>query len=329
MKPAVSILNLVPVRAGQTHAEAIQAMVELAREAEKLGYARYWIAEHHNTQSLVNSATQLLIGHTLAHTDKIRVGSGGVMLPNHSPLLVAEQYGTLATIYPDRVDLGLGRAPGTDQMTAAALRRNERDVSLNFPADVRALQRYFGPAEAQGYVKAFPGVGLEVPLYILGSSTESAYLAAELGLPYVFAAHFAPRMLEMALDIYRREFKPSAVLDKPEVIVCLNVIAADTDEEAQYLATTQEQFFLNVVRNTRQPLQPPVESMRGLWSEAEEAMARQMLAVSLIGGKDTVAAKLENLQTHLRADEIMAVSYIYDVEKQYRSYRLFKEIASA
>ncbi len=325
----VSMLNLVPVRAGQTNAEAIQSMITLAQQAEALGYARYWIAEHHNTQSLVSSATQLLIGHTLAHTDTIRVGSGGVMLPNHSPLLVAEQYGTLATIYPERVDLGLGRAPGTDQMTAAALRRNERDVSLNFPADVRALQRYFGPADAQGYVKAFPGVGLDVPLYILGSSTESACLAAELGLPYVFAAHFAPRMLEMALEIYRREFKPSAVLDKPEVIVCLNVIAADSDEEAEYLATTQQQFFLNVVRNTRQPLQPPVETMQGVWTEAEEAMARQMLSCSLVGGKASVAAQLEEWQTRLRADEIMAVSYIYDESKQYHSYRLFKEIASA
>ena len=329
MTTAVSMLNLVPVRAGQSNAEAIQSMIALAREAEKLDYVRYWIAEHHNTRSLVSSATQLLIGHTLAHTDKIRVGSGGVMLPNHSPLMVAEQYGTLATIYPDRVDLGLGRAPGTDQMTAAALRRSERDVALNFPSDVRALQRYFGPADAQGYVRAFPGVGLEVPLYILGSSTESAYLAAELGLPYVFAAHFAPRMLEMALDIYRREFKPSAVLDKPEVIVCLNVIAADSDEEAAYLSTTQQQFFLNVVRNTRQPLQPPVETMQGVWTEAEETMARQMLSCSLVGGKESVAAQFEALQTRLRADEIMAVSYIYDEAKQYHSYRLLKEIASA
>ncbi|KLT72068.1 hypothetical protein PL75_10190 [Neisseria arctica] len=325
---AVSMLNLVPVRAGQTNAEAIGSMVKLAKEAEKLGYARYWIAEHHNTGSLVSSATQLLIGHTLAHTETIRVGSGGVMLPNHSPLLVAEQYGTLATIYPNRVDLGLGRAPGTDQLTAAALRRNERDVSLNFPDDVRALQRYFGPADKQGYVKAFPGVGLEVPLYILGSSTESAYLAAELGLPYVFAAHFAPRMLEMAVEIYRRGFKPSAVLDKPEVIVCLNAIVADSDEEAAYLATSQEQFFLNVVRNTRNPLPLPVESMEGVWSHPEEAMVRQMLSESLVGSKERVAKQLESFQNRLHADEVMAVSYIYDEEKQYRSYSLLKEIVS-
>lgn len=325
----LSVLNLAPVRAGQNHAQAIEAMVRLAQNAERLGYARYWIAEHHNMANLASSSTQLLIGHTLAQTERIRVGSGGVMLPNHSPLMVAEQYGTLATIYPGRVDLGLGRAPGTDQITAAALRRNERDVSLNFPHDVRQLQRYFGPPEIQGPVRAFPGVGLDVPLYILGSSTESAYLAAELGLPYVFAAHFAPRFLEAALEIYRREFKPSAVLDRPEVIVALNVIAAGSDEEAQYLATTQQQFFLNVVRHSGQPLQPPVESMEGLWTEAEQAVARQMLGCSLIGGPDSIAAQYEALQARLRADELMVVSYIFDEAKQADSYRLLREAVAA
>ncbi|WP_373741078.1 LLM class flavin-dependent oxidoreductase [Neisseria sp.] len=323
----VSMLNLVPVREGQTRAQAVESMIRLAQEAERLGYARYWVAEHHNMPYLVSSATQLLIGHTLSHTQTIRVGSGGVMLPNHSPLMVAEQYGTLETLYPGRVDLGLGRAPGTDQMTAAALRRNERDVSLNFPRDVRTLQRYFGDAGQQGFVCAYPGVGLNVPLYILGSSTESAYLAAELGLPYVFAAHFAPRMLDMAADIYRREFRPSETLSRPEFTVCLNVIAADSDEEAQHLATSQQQFFLNVVRNSRQALQPPVESMDGLWSPSEQAMAEQMLACSLVGGKASVAAQFAELQNRLRADEVMAVSYIFDEDKQFRSYRLFKEIA--
>ncbi len=325
----VSVLNLVPVRAGKNSGDAINDMVALAQKAEALGYRRYWIAEHHNTASLASSATQLLIGHTLAHTQRIRVGSGGVMLPNHSPLMVAEQYGTLATIYPDRVDLGLGRAPGTDQMTAAALRRNERDVSLHFPDDVRQLQRYLGDVREQGYVCAYPGVGTHVPLYILGSSTESAYLAAELGLPYVFAAHFAPRMLEQALEIYRRMFKPSPVLDKPKVMVCLNAIVAESDEEAEYLATSQKQFFLNVVRNARQPLQPPVSSMDGIWHESEEAMARQMLSCSLVGSQASVADQLTRLQTQLRADELMVVSYVYDVEKQYESYALFKEVAEA
>ncbi len=325
----VSVLNLVPIRAGQTPAEAIQSMVNLAQEVEHIGYKRYWIAEHHNTSSLVSSATQLLIGHVLAHTQTIRAGSGGVMLPNHSPLLVAEQYGTLATIYPNRVDLGLGRAPGTDQHTALALRRNMRDVSFDFPQDVQTLQRYLGPADKQGYVRAFPGVGLEIPLYILGSSTDSAYLAAQLGLPYVFAAHFAPRMLESAFEIYRREFQPSKVLAQPYAIVCLNVIAADTDEEAQWLATTQQQFFLNIVRNTRRPLQAPQQDMTHIWQPGEQAAVSAMLDCSLIGGKTTVAAQLEGLQNRLHADELMVVSYIYDEAKQYYSYRLFHEIASA
>lgn len=325
----VSVLNLVPIRAGQTPAEAIQSMIDLAQEVERIGYQRYWIAEHHNAASLVSSATQVLISHVLTHTKTIRVGSGGVMLPNHSPLLVAEQYGTLATIYPNRVDLGLGRAPGTDQHTALALRRNMRDVSFDFPQDVQTLQRYLGPADKQGYVRAFPGVGLEIPLYILGSSTDSAYLAAQLGLPYVFAAHFAPRMLESALEIYRREFQPSKVLAQPYVIVCLNVIAADTDEEAQLLATTQQQFFLNIVRNTHQPLQAPQKDMAQVWQPGEQAAVAAMLDCSLIGGKASVASQLEALQNRLHADELMVVSYIYDEAKQYHSYRLLHEIAAA
>ena len=324
--PRLSVLNLAPLREGQNHAEAIAAMVRLAQHAENLGYQRYWIAEHHNMPYLASSATQLLIGHTLAHTNHIRVGSGGVMLPNHSPLMVAEQYGTLATLYPNRVDLGLGRAPGTDQLTAAALRRNERNVSMHFPDDVRQLQRYFAPADRQGAVRAYPGVGLEVPLYILGSSPDSAYLAAELGLPYVFAAHFAPRFLDMALDIYRREFKPSAVLDKPEVMVCLNVIVAESDAEAELLATSQQQFFLNVVRAGQRALQPPVSSMDGLWTPDERAAAQQMLACSLVGSRQTVAHQLEALQIRLRADELMVVSYVFDEQKQLDSYRMLKEI---
>lgn len=326
----VSVLNLVPVREGQNRAQAIESMIELAQETERIGYTRYWIAEHHNMPSLVSSATQVLIGHTLAHTDSIRVGSGGVMLPNHSPLLVAEQYGTLATIYPDRVDLGIGRAPGTDRPTANALRRNEHNLPLSYPNDVQMLQRFFRSSDEQGYVRAFPGVGLHVPIYMLGSSTESAKLAAELGLPFAFAAHFAPRLLESALDIYRREFKPSDVLEKPYVIVCLNVIAADTDEEARFLAGTQQQFLANTIKNTRLPLQPPVPETQIEWSSEEErAAVNEMLSCSLIGSKESVAARLEAFQTRLRADEIMVVSYIYDKQKQYRSYRLFYEIASS
>lgn len=326
----VSVLNLVPLRKGQNRAQAIEAMIELAQETERIGYTRYWITEHHNMPSLASSATQVLIGHTLAHTDSIRVGSGGVMLPNHSPLLVAEQYGTLATIYPDRVDLGIGRAPGTDRPTANALRRNEHNLPLSYPNDVQMLQRFFRSSDEQGYVRAFPGVGLHVPIYMLGTSTESAKLAAELGLPFVFAAHFAPHLLESALDIYRREFKPSDVLEKPYVIVCLNVIAADTDEEARFLSGTQQQFLANTIKNTHLPLQPPVPETQIEWSSEEErAAVNEMLSCSLIGSKESVAAQLEALQTRLRADEIMVVSYIYDKQKQYRSYRLFHEIASS
>lgn len=292
----VSALNLVPVRQGQTQAQAIQSMVGLAQEVERLDYVRYWIAEHHNMPTLVSSATQLLIGHALANTSTIRVGSGGVMLPNHSPLMVAEQYGTLATLHPGRVDLGLGRAPGTDMRTAAALRRGPRDTAETFPEDVRELQRYFGDMDVQGPVKAFPGLGLKVPLYILGSSTESAWLAASLGLPYVFAAHFAPRMLEMAVDIYRKEFRPSEVLKEPHFTVCLNVIAADTDEEARFLQTSQQQFFLNVVRHAGNPLLPPVPSMDGIWTEDEAAAAAQMMACSLVGSAASVQQQYQQLQ---------------------------------
>ena len=327
--PAVSALNLVPVRAGHTTEQALASMVALAQHTEALGYRRYWIAEHHNTTSLASSATSILISHTLQHTQRIRVGSGGVMLPNHSPLMVAEQYGTLATLYPERVDLGLGRAPGTDRLTAQALRRAERETSLDFPEDVAALQRYLGDAAGQGYVKAFPGIGTHVPLYILGSSTESAYLAAEKGLPYVFAAHFAPRMLEEALAIYRSHFQPSPTLAQPYVMVALNVIGADSDQAAQYLATSQQQFFLNVVRNSRQPLSPPVDSMAGRWNEMEQHTVNSMTACSLNGGPATLAAQFSELHTRLRADEYMAVSYIYDEALQFASYRLFKEVVQA
>lgn len=324
--PTLSVLNLVPVRQGQSNAEAMQAMVRLAQAVEKLGYQRYWIAEHHNTANLVSSATQILIGHTLAHTEKIRVGSGGVMLPNHSPLLVAEQYGTLATLYPNRVELGLGRAPGTDPHTAAALRRTTRDLSDQFPQDIAELQRYLGTPEEQNEVKAHPGLGTQLPLYILGSSTESAFLAAELGRPYVFAAHFAPRMLEMAVAIYRERFKPSKWLAEPYVIVCLNVIAAESQTEAEQLATTQQQFFLNVLRGTQLPLQPPVENMDSLWTPSEKMMAERMLSCSLIGDPNKIKTDLKCLQANVNADELMVVSYIFDEQKQINAYRLFKKL---
>ncbi|WP_309086843.1 LLM class flavin-dependent oxidoreductase [Domibacillus sp.] len=322
----VSVLNLAPIRKGQKPKEAIDSMIDLAQAAEKMGYSRYWIAEHHNTPTLVSSATSILIKHTLEHTKHIRVGSGGIMLPNHSPLVVAEQFGTMATIYPDRLDLGLGRAPGTDMKTASALRRSQHDTVYTFPEDVNSLLTYFGPAALQGDVKAYPGADTNIPIYILGSSTDSAYLAAELGLPYVFAAHFAPRYLAEAIAIYRNRFKPSDYLDAPYMIVCLNVIAAESDEEAEFESTTMQQFFLNVVRGSSVPLSPPVENMDELWSEPEKQMASSMSSVTLMGSKESVRDQLTSFQDMYNVEEIMAVSYIYDPDKQKRSYEILKEI---
>lgn len=322
----VSVLNLAPIREGQESIDAINSMVDLAKASEEMGYKRYWIAEHHNTPTLVSSATSILIKHTLEHTKSIRVGSGGIMLPNHSPLVVAEQFGTMATIYPNRLDLGLGRAPGTDMMTARALRRSQNDSVYTFPDDIHSLLSYFGPKEKQSYVKAYPGVGTNIPLYILGSSTDSAYLAAKLGLPYVFAAHFAPRYLEQAISIYRNRFQPSEYLDSPYMMVCVNVVAAETDEEAKKEYTTTQQFFLNVVRGSQTPMQPPVDSMDHLWNEQEKEVASSMSSVALIGSKETVKAQLTAFQEMYNADELMAVSYIFNPEKQKRSYQIFKEI---
>ncbi|CAH0345260.1 LLM class flavin-dependent oxidoreductase [Bacillus sp. CECT 9360] len=325
----VSVLNLAPIRQGQEPKDAIDSMVDLAQAAEEMGYKRYWIAEHHNTPTLVSSATSILIKHTLEHTKTIRVGSGGIMLPNHSPLVVAEQFGTMATIYPNRLDLGLGRAPGTDMMTASALRRSQNDSVYTFPDDVNSLLTHFGPEEKQGYVKAYPGVGTNIPLYILGSSTDSAYLAAKLGLPYVFASHFAPRYMEEAISIYRNRFQPSEYLNSPYMMVCLNVVAAETDEEAKRESTTMQQFFLNVVRGTQSSLQPPVDSMDNIWSGQEKEMASSMSSVTFMGSKETVKAQLTNFQEKYNVDEIMAVSYIFNPDIQKRSYQIFKEIVDA
>lgn len=322
----VSVLNLAPIREGKDSKQAIEDLVDLAQATEEMGYKRYWIAEHHNTPTLVSSATSLLIKHTLEHTNTIRVGSGGIMLPNHAPLVVAEQFGTMATIYPDRVDLGLGRAPGTDMMTASALRRSKNDSVYTFPEDVQQLLTYFGPLEDQSYVKAYPGVETNIPIYILGSSTDSAYLAAELGLPYVFASHFAPRYMEDAIRIYRARFKPSQYLDKPYMMICLNVIAAETDEEAEFLSTTMKQFFLNVVRGTQMKLSPPVEDLNSLWNPMEKEAAEGMSSVTLMGSKETVKGQFKQFQDKYNVDEIMAVSYIYDEDKQKRSYEILKEI---
>ena len=325
----VSVLNLVPVREGQGPREAIQSAVELAQAVEKLGYARYWIAEHHNTPTLASTATVVLIQHVLERTSTIRVGSGGVMLPNHSPLIVAEQFGTLAVLFPGRVDLGLGRAPGTDMKTADAIRRNRHEAVYTFPDEVQDLLRYFGPPEVQSDVKAYPAVGTGVPLYILGSTTDSAEIAAYLGLPYAFASHFAPEQTEAAIRIYRNRFRPSQYLEKPYMIVCLNVVAAETDEEARYELSTAIRFFLNTVRGRSQLLQPPVKEEDIGMTPLERAALEARMSMMLIGGRETVKKRLAGFLERYEADEIMAVTYIFDPVKQIRSYELFKEAAEA
>lgn len=322
----VSVLNLAPIREGQDAKQAIDSMVALAQATEKMGYKRYWIAEHHNTTSLVSSATAILIKHTLEHTEHIRVGAGGIMLPNHAPLVVAEHFGTMATIYPDRVDLGLGRAPGTDMITASALRRSNHDSVFSFPEDVRSLLTYFGSENEQESVKAFPGMDTHIPIYILGSSTDSAYLAANLGLPYVFASHFAPQHMEEAISIYRARFKPSKYLGKPYMIVCLNVIAAETDDEAEFLASSMQQLFLNIVRRTQSPLQPPVNALDSHWNRVEKEITESMTRLTFMGSKNSVRHEFAMFQEKYNVDEIMVVSYIFDQEKQKRSYEIFKEI---
>ncbi|MCU7557171.1 LLM class flavin-dependent oxidoreductase [Macrococcus capreoli] len=322
----VSILNLAPVRKGDTNKDAIDQVVALAQLAEELGYNRYWIAEHHNTPSLVSSATTILMSHVLQNTKTIPVGSGGIMLPNHAPLVVAEQIGTLATIYPNRLNLGLGRAPGTDMMTASALRRDRHDSVYTFPEEIQELLKYFGPEEKQGFVKAYPGADTNVPIYVLGSSTDSAHLAARIGLPYAFAGHFAPEQMKEAIAIYRNLFQKSEYLDQPYVMVGTNVIIGETDEEAEYLATSTHQFFLSVVRNSRLPLQPPVEDMDLLWTAQEKQMAMSRTRTGFIGSKETVKKELQAFQDEYNVDELIVVSYIYDLDKLYQSYRWLKEI---
>ncbi|MDO4427530.1 MAG: LLM class flavin-dependent oxidoreductase [Moraxella sp.] len=327
--PKLSALNLAPMRQGQNAKDAIDAMVRLAQFLESLDFKRFWIAEHHNMPHLASSATQILIAHTLSQTQKIRVGSGGVMLPNHSPLQVAEQYGTLKTLYGDRVDLGLGRAPGTDPITAMALRRGRADTSDQFPSDIADLQRYFGDDSVQGRVKAYPALGLNVPLYILGSSTESAYLAGRLGLPYAFAAHFAPRMLAAAVEIYRNEFKPSAVLNEPYMMICNNILVADSDDEAKFLATTQQQLFWDLVRGVSRGVCPPVPDMDALWSPQEKLAAQAMMNTSIIGDKDSVKQQLTHFQAKYQADELIVINYVFDEDKQLKSYSLLNEVVKS
>lgn len=326
-KLKVSALNLVPIREGQDDSDALNDMIDLAQHLEQVGYERYWIAEHHNAPNLVSSATALLVQHTLEHTKTIKVGSGGIMLPNHAPLIVAEQFGTMATLFPNRVDLGLGRAPGTDMMTASALRRDQHNGVYQFPDEVDQLQQYFGPANQQSYVRAYPAVNKQVPLYILGSSTDSAHVAARRGLPYVFAGHFAPQQMKEAIQIYKELFKPSEVLSEPYVIIGLNVIVADTDEEAEYLASSMAQVMVSITRGKMQPVQPPTDKLDQVLTPRELEMAKQRINSSMIGSESTVKQKIKDfIDYYGDIDEIMGVSYIFDQQKQHESYQKFKHI---
>ena len=319
---AFSMLDLVPVRMGGTVAQALHNALDLAQHVERLGFTRYWLAEHHNMDGIASSATAVLIGHVAGGTSRIRVGSGGIMLPNHAPLVVAEAFGTLATLYPDRIDLGLGRAPGTDPHTMRALRRDRPETADDFPRQVLELQALLAPPVPGQRLIAMPGAGTEVPLWLLGSSLFSAQLAGQMGLPYAFASHFAPRFLMDAIRMYREHFRPSAVLSKPYVAMGVPVIAAPDDAEARYLATTTYQRILALVRGERLAQRPPVPSMDGLWNEQERAAVEAFLGVAVVGGPDTVRQGLQRLLEATQVDEFIFVSDLYDHNHRLRSLEI-------
>ena len=317
----VSILDLVPVILGETPREALKKSLDLAQHAEAFGYTRYWVAEHHNMTGIASAATSVVIGYLAGGTSTIRVGSGGIMLPNHSPLVIAEQFGTLESLYPGRIDLGLGRAPGTDQRTLRSLRRAP-ERSDDFPQDLVELQQLLAPPTPGQPVRAVPGAGTEVPLWILGSSTFGAQLAASLGLPYAFASHFAPDALLVALDLYRKQFKPSKQLDHPYVMAGVNVVSAETDDEARRLFTTVQQSFTNLVRGAGGKLQPPIDDIDDYWTTMEKHHASHMLRHSIAGSPETVRRGLEEFVGLTNADELMIVTSIYDHAARIRSYEL-------
>lgn len=324
----LSVLDLAPIVQGSDAATALRHTVDLARHAESWGYRRYWLAEHHNMDGLACSATAVLVGHIAAHTTTIRVGSGGVMLPNHAPLVVAEQFGTLATLHPGRIDLGLGRAPGTDRATMRALRRRLDSAHEDtFPQDVAELQCYLADPEPGQEVRAIPGAGTRVPIWLLGSSLYSAQLAAWLGLPFAFASHFAPEMLMQALDLYRSTYRPSAEWPRPHAMVAANVIAADSDAEAAHLYTSIQQRFLGMVRGRRGPLPPPVDDIDALWNPTEREQVGRMLAVSVVGGPATVRAGLQALREHTGADELIVAGALFDHAARLHSYQLVAQCA--
>lgn len=322
-----SVLELAVVSEGGNAAVAINNTVKVAQHIEALGYKRLWLAEHHNMEHVASSATAVLIGHVAGHTKgDIRVGSGGIMLPNHSPLAVAEQFGTLASIYPNRIDLGLGRAPGTDQLTASALRRNNGHTHYDFESEIVQLQTYFDTANEHAKVRAFPGEGVDVPLWILGSSTDSAFLAAKLGLPYAFAAHFAPKQLLMAIDIYRKNFRLSEHLKEPYVIACINVIAADTNDEAEFLSTSLYRMFFGLITNMRRPLQAPA-LLPSVFQEPQVQHAlHEMTAYTFTGDKEILREKLSAFIEGTGVNEIMITSHIFDIDAKLKSFSIAGEL---
>ena len=322
-KIPISVLELATVTQGGNHLKAIQNTVAIAQHAEKLGYQRIWMAEHHNMEYIASSATSVVIGHVAGKTKKIRVGSGGIMLPNHSPLVIAEQFGTLETLYPDRIDLGLGRAPGSDQQTAMALRRGQ-ETAHSFPNDIRQLQKYFSKSNSTAAVRAFPGEGLDIPIWILGSSTDSAFLAAEMGLPYAFASHFAPAQMYKAFHIYRNNFKPSAVLQKPYVMACVNVLAADTDEEATVLLNTLIGLFVGIITNTRKPIGESKDLPEAYKIPEVKHMVDNMMSCTFYGSEASISTSLQKFIADVEIDELMVASHIYDLDAKLKSFSILK-----
>ncbi|MET4729565.1 luciferase family oxidoreductase group 1 [Lysobacter enzymogenes] len=316
-----SVLDLAPVTEGSDTRQAFANSLDLARHAEALGYTRYWLAEHHNMPGIASAATAVLIGHLAGGTSTIRVGAGGIMLPNHAPLQVAEQFGTLASLYPGRIDLGLGRAPGTDHATARALRRYY-DGADSFPQDVAELLHYFEPAQPQQAVRAVPGAGLEVPVWLLGSSLFSARLAAQLGLPFAFASHFAPDAMDQALSLYRRDFQPSARLQAPHAMLALNVVAAPSSGEARRLFTTQQQAFVNLRRGRPGLIPPPIDDIESFWTPLEKAGVAQALACAVVGDPGEVAAGIAVFVDRHRPDELMVTANIFEHGARLRSFEL-------
>jgi luciferase family oxidoreductase group 1 len=322
----LSMLDLVAVREGGSTAQALQIALQTARHVERLGFARYWLAEHHNMAGVASSSTAVLVGHIAGGTKTIRVGSGGIMLPNHAPLVVAEAFGTLAELYPDRIDLGLGRAPGTDQYTMRALRRHNTESADDFPREVAELMSYLAPAQEGQRITAHPGAGTNVPIWLLGSSLFSAQLAAQMGLPYAFASHFAPAMLLQALDIYRRSFKPSAQLAKPYAIIGVPLIAAPTDEEAQYLASSVYKRVYGMLTGRRGKLPLPDKDFMASIDHAGRAAIADFLAAGVIGSPETVRTGLQNLLDQTQADEIMFVCDIHDPALRLRSLDIAAQV---